>query len=131
MLEAPVLPPPQQDQSNEPQGLPQPPPSQPTSRESLTQRAVPRPSSSKQPQSEPPVGYQGTPQAQRTVEDIMGDYTNLKVTNSGPTGTPLRKQAIQFPNKENIHLKCPPQRLLPKTPPERPKPTLPLRSRSM
>ena len=90
-------------QPSESQGLLQPPPpSQSTSRESLAQRAVPKPSSSKQPQTKPTVGYQGTPQAQRTVEDIMGVYSGLKVTNSGPTGTPLRKQAIQHPTKRTF-----------------------------
>ena len=32
----------------------------------------------------------------------MGDYPGLKVTNSGPTGTPLRKQAIQHPTKRTF-----------------------------
>ena len=102
VLEAPVLPPPQLNQPSKPQELPQPPPSQPTSRESLARRAIPKPSSSKHPQMEPTVGYHGTPQAQRTVQDIMGDYPDLKVTNSGPTGTPLRKQAIQHPTKRTF-----------------------------
>ena len=98
-----MLPSPPPSQPSESQGLLQPPPpSQPTSRESVAQRAVPKPSSSKQPQTKPTVGYQGTPQAQRTVEDVMGDYPGLKVTNSGPTGTPLRKQAIQHPTKRTF-----------------------------
>ena len=101
VLEAPVLPSPP-NQLNKPQGLPQPPPSQPTSRESLAQRAIPKPSSSKQPQTEPTIDCQGTPQAQRTVQDIMGNYPDLKVTNSGPTGTPLRKQALQHPTKRTF-----------------------------
>ena len=81
--EAPVLLSPPPSQSTEGQGIMQPlPPSQPTSRESLAQRAIPKPSSSKQQQSKPTIGYQGTPQAQRTVEDVMDDYPGLKVTNS-------------------------------------------------
>ena len=32
----------------------------------------------------------------------MGDYPGPKVTNSGPTGTPLRKQAIQHPTKRTF-----------------------------
>ena len=101
--EAPVLPSPPPSQSTEGQGIMQPlPPSQPTSRESLAQRAIPKPSSSKQQQSKPTIGYQGTPQAQRTVEDVMDDYPGLKVTNSGPTATPLRKQAIQHPTKRTF-----------------------------
>ena len=32
----------------------------------------------------------------------MGNYPGLKVTNSGPTGTPLRKQAIQHPTKRTF-----------------------------
>ena len=99
VVEAPVLPSPPPNQPNKPQELPQPPPSQPTSREALAQRAIPKPSSSKQLQTEPTIGYQGTPQAQRTVQDIMGDYPDRKVTNSGPTDTPLRKQA----NGKNVH----------------------------
>ena len=103
VLEAPVLlslPP---SQPSESQGLLKPPPPpQPTSRKSLAQRAVPMPSSSKQPQTKPTIGYRGTPQAQRTVEDIMGDYLGLKVSNSGPTGTPLRKQAIQHPTERSF-----------------------------
>ena len=92
VLEAPVLPLPAPTQPNGSQGLLQPPPPpQPTSRESLAHRAVAKPSSSKQPQTKPTIGYQGTPQAQRTVEDVMDDYPRLKVTKSGPTGTPLRK----------------------------------------
>ena len=102
VLEAPVLPPPPLKQPSKPQELPQPPFSQPTSRESLAHRAIPKPSSSKQLQTEPTIGYQGTPQAQRTVQDIMGDYPDLKVTNSGPTGTALRKQAIQHPTKRTF-----------------------------
>ena len=103
VFEAPVLPSPPPSQPSESQGLLQPPPlSQPTSRESLALRAVPKPSSSKQPQTKPTIGYQGTPQAQRTVEDVMDDYPGLKVTNSGPTGTPLRKHAIQHPTKRTF-----------------------------
>ena len=102
VLEAPGLPPPLLNQPSKPQELPQPPPSQPTSRESLAHRAIPKPSSSKHPQTDPTIGYQGTPQAQRTVQVIMGDYPDLKVTNSGPTGTPLRKQAIQHPTKRTF-----------------------------
>ena len=103
VLEAPVLPSPPPAQPNGSQGLLQPPPPpQPTSRESLAQRAIPKPSSSKQPQTKPTIGYQGTPQAQRTVEDVMDDYPGLKVTNSGPTGTSLRKQAIQHPTKRTF-----------------------------
>ena len=102
--EASVLPSPQPqpNATGEQQGLPQPPSTQSTTRESLAQRAIPKPSTSRQPQTEQTVGYQGTPEPQRTVKDIMGDYPGLKVTNSGPTGTPLRKQAIQHPTKRTF-----------------------------
>ena len=60
VLDAPVLlslPP---SQPSESQGLLQPPPPpQPTSRKSLAQRAVPKPSSSKQQQTKPTIGYRG------------------------------------------------------------------------
>ena len=61
--EACVLPSPQSqpDVTGEQQGLPQPPSTQSTTRESLAQRATPKPSTSGQPQSEQTVGYQGTP----------------------------------------------------------------------
>ena len=84
--EASVLPPPPPVQPSKPRGLPQPTSSQSTSRESLEQRSTSRPSSSKQLPQEPTVGYQGTPQSLRTVEDIMDDYPDFKVKNSGPTG---------------------------------------------
>ena len=102
--EASVLPSPQPqpNATGEQQGLPQPPSTQSTTRESLAQRATPKPSTSRQPQTKQTVGYQGTPESQRTVKDIMGDYPGLKITNSGPTGTPLRKQAIQHPNKRTF-----------------------------
>ena len=102
--EASVLPSPQPqpNATGEQQGLPQPPSTQSTTRESLAQRATPKPSTSRQPQTEQTVGYQGTPESQRTVKDIMGDYPGLKITNSGPTGTPLRKQAIQHPIKRTF-----------------------------
>ena len=64
-----------------------------SSRESLAQRPTPRPSSSKQQQAIT-IGYQGVPQSQKTVND-MNDNPDLMVKNSGPTGTPLRKQALQ------------------------------------
>ena len=101
--EASVLPPPPPTQSNEPQGLPQPISSQSSSRESLAQRStVQQPSSSKQPPQEPTIGYQGTPPSQKTVEDTMGDFPDVRVKNNGPTGTPLLKQAIQNPNKRTF-----------------------------
>ena len=102
--EASVLPSPQSqpNTTGEQQGLPQPPSTQSTTRESLAQRATNKPSTSRQPQTEQTVGYQGTPESQRTVKDIMGDYPGLKVTNSGPNGTPLRKQAIQHPTKRTF-----------------------------
>ena len=98
--EASVLPPPPTPQSNEPQRLPQPISSQSSSRESLAQTTTMQPSSSKQLPQEPKMGFQGTPHSQKTVEGIMGDFSDVKVKNSGPTGTPLRKQAIQNPSRE-------------------------------
>ena len=57
-----------------------------------------QPSSSKQPPQEPTIGYQGTPQSEKTVEEFL----DVKMKNSGPTGTPLRKQTIQNPIKRTF-----------------------------
>ena len=94
-----VLPPPLPVQPTRPQGLPQPILSQSSSRDSLAKRSTPRPTSSQQQKQEPIFGYQSTPQSQKTVEVIKHDYPDLKIKNSGPAGTPLRKQAIQNPRK--------------------------------
>ena len=81
---------PQPNATGEQQGLPQPPSTQSTTRESLAQRATPKPSTSRQPQTEQTVGYQGTPESQQTVKDIMGDYPpriegNQQWSNWNPT----------------------------------------------
>ena len=76
------------------------------SRGNLPQRATPRPQTSQAPQS-PSVGYKGTSVPQRTLKDIMSEYPDVKVKNSGPTGTPLRKQAIQNPGSKKTFTKQP------------------------
>ena len=99
--EASVLPPPQSPYLPEPT-----PPSQTSSRGNLSQQAAPRPQTSQAPQS-PSVGYKGTSDPQRTVKDIMLEYPGVKVKNSGPTGTPLRKHAIQNPGNKKTFIKQP------------------------
>ena len=74
------------------------------SRGNLPQRATPRPQTSQAPQS-PSVGYKGTSVPQRTVKDIMSEYPDVKVKNSGPACTPLRKQAIQTPGSKKTFTK--------------------------
>ena len=43
-----------------------------------------------------PIGYTGKPEMQLTVEKTLKKYPtdHIKIVNSGPTGTPLRKQSI-------------------------------------
>ena len=102
--EASVLPPPPPPP---PPQIPEPtPPPQSSSRSNLLQRATPRPQTSRAPQS-PSVGYQGTSDPQRTVKDIMSEYLDVKVKNGGPTGTPLRKQAIQTPGGKKTFTRPP------------------------
>ena len=72
----------------------------------IAQRATPRPQTSQAPQS-PSVGYQGTSGPQRTVKDIMSEYPDVKVKNSGPIGTPLRKQARQNPASKKTFTRQP------------------------
>ena len=101
LSEARVLPPPP------PKQLPEPtPPKLSSSRSSLSQRTTRRPQSSRVPQSSS-VGYQGIPDTQRTVKDIMHEYPDVKVKDSGPTGNPLRKQAVQNPGSKRTFTKQP------------------------
>ena len=99
--EASVLPPPPPPQLLEP--IPR---SQPSSRGNLSQRAPPRPQTSQAPQL-PSVGYKGTSDPQRSVKDNMSEYPDVKVENSGSTGTALRKQAIQNRGNKKTFTKQP------------------------
>ena len=95
-----MLPPPPPPQLLEPT-----PPSQPSSRGNLSQPAPPRPQT--QASQSPSVGYNGTSDLQRTVKNIMSDYPDVKVRNSGHTGTPLRKQLTQNPGNKKTFTKQP------------------------
>ena len=88
--EASVLPPPLPPQLSEPT-----PPQQTSSPYSLSQRATSRPQSSRQPQTST-IEYQGVSHPQQTEGD---EYPDVQVKNSGPAGAPLKKQAIQNPDK--------------------------------
>ena len=90
--EATVVPPPPPPQLPEPT-----PPPQSSSRNNLSQRATPRPQTSRASSQSSSVGYQGAPDPHWAVKDIMFAYPDVKVKNSGPTGTLPRKQAIQNP----------------------------------
>ena len=99
--EASVLPPPPPPQLPEPT-----PPPQSSSRSNVSQRATTRPQTLRAPQSSS-AWYQGTSDPQRTVKDIMSEYLDVKLKNSGPTGTPLRKQAIRNPGDKKTFTRQP------------------------